>query len=187
MTISQNKMPKVSLLYAQRKIIFHDEVDDDSCYEFMNCINRLLYFDSKLDTHDAIEIMINSPGGSVYHCFTIMSKIEQLIDMGYHIITTNIGMCFSAAFIIFLCGQERRMYRYSRCMYHDISTIAYGKSQEIKEDLKECQELLHMLDRKIIEETSITQNQLDEWKERKTDKYFSAVESLEYNIATVIE
>ena len=188
MTISQlNKVPKVSLLYAQRKIMLHDVIDEDSSFEFMNCVNRLLYFDEKLGEKKPIEIMINSGGGSVYYGFTIMSKIEQLIDMGYHVITTNIGMCFSMAFAIFLCGKERIMYRYARCMYHDISTGIYGKAQEIREDLKECEELVNAIDKKIVEETSLTKKDLDEWKERKIDKYFSAYESLEYNIATKIE
>lgn len=180
-------MPKVSISLSQRKILFCDYVDEDSAFEFMNCVNKLLAFDEKIGIKAPIEIMINSGGGSVYHGFTIMSKIEQLIDMGYYVITTNIGMCFSMAFSIFLCGKERRMYRYARCMYHDISTGIYGKAQEIREDLKECEELSKTIDKRIIEETSLTENDLKEWKERKIDKYFSAYESLELNIATKIE
>lgn len=166
--------------------MFCDDVDDESAFEFMNCINRLLAFDEKMGEKKPIEIMINSCGGSVYHGFTIMSKIEELIDMGYHVITTNIGMCFSMAFDIFLCGSERRVYRYARFMYHDISTGIYGKLQEIKEDLKESEKLIEVSDKKITEVTNIKKEELSGWRERKIDKYFSATESIEYGIAEFI-
>ena len=181
-----NKMPKVSISLSQRKILFCDYVDEDSAFEFMNCVNKLLAFDEKIGIKAPIEIMINSGGGSVYHGFTIMSKIEQLIDMGYHVITTNIGMCFSMAFMIFICGNERRIYRYARCMYHDISTMVYGKLQEIREDLKESDELIGIIDKKVIEVTNLKKEELIGWRERKIDKYFSATESIEYGIADII-
>ena len=181
------KIPKVSISLSQRRIMFCDNIDEDSTFEFMNCINRLLAFDNKIGERKPVEIMINSCGGSVYHGFTIMSKIEELIDMGYHIITTNIGMCFSMAFMIFICGSERRIYRYARCMYHDISTMISGKLQEIKEDVKESEELIDVIDRKIVDATNLKKEQLLGWRERKIDKYFSAIDSVKYNIANIIE
>lgn len=180
------KTPKVSISLSQRKIMFCDVVDEDSTFEFMNCINKLLAFDEKMGDKKPVEIMINSCGGSVYHGLTIMSKIEELIDMGYHIITTNIGMCFSMAFMIFICGNERRIYRYARCMYHDISTMVYGKLQEIREDLKESDELIGIIDKKVVEVTNLKKEELIGWRERKIDKYFSATESIEYGIADII-
>ena len=179
---SIKRLPKVTCSFSQRKIIFYDDVDEESAFEFINFINKILFLDERLGTQEPIEIMISSYGGSVYSGLTIISKIEQLIDMGYNIITTNIGTCFSMGFAIFIAGKERRCYKYARFMYHDILTSPYGKVQEIKEDIKECENLLEYIDGIIVKNTNLKQDELLYWRERKLDKYFSLDEAVESGI-----
>lgn len=179
--------PKVSLSLTQRKIMLCDIIDDESTYEFLSCVDKILEFDRKMNSQQPIEICINSGGGSVYHGFTIISKIEILKDMGYEVITTNIGMCFSMALFISLCGTKRKSYRFSRYMYHDISTVVYGKAQEIKEDLVECESLRKMGNDLIFKYSNIKEKDITNWIERKLDKYFSAEEALQLKICDIIE
>ena len=179
---SIKKLPKVSCSFSQRRIIFYDDIDEESAFEFINFINKIQFLDERLKTKEPIEIMISSYGGSVYSGFTIISTIEQLIDMGYNVITTNIGTCFSMGFAIFVAGKERRCYKYGRFMYHDILTAPQGKVQEIKEDIVECEKLLNYIDSIIVKNTNLEQDQLLYWRERKLDKYFSLDEAIENGI-----
>lgn len=186
MSLKTTKPPKVSMSFQQRRIMLCDDINDDSSFEFVNCINRFLYLDKILDTKEPIEIMIDSFGGSVYDGFTIMSKIEELIDLGYEVTTINIGSCFSMGFVIFLCGKIRKSSRYSRFMYHDISSYSEGKLSMIKDDVKELESLIYIINKKVLSCTSLTQKDLDDWRDRKVDKFFSATEALSLNICESI-
>lgn len=64
-----------------------------------------------------IDIMINSPGGSVYDAMAIfgaMMKIKAKVN------THNLGLAASAAGILFVAGRNRTMCDYAVVMVHDV-------------------------------------------------------------------
>lgn len=177
---------KSSLAINQRKIFLYDEVEENSIFECIYYLNKLMYIDNVYEEKNPIEILINSNGGSVYDCLTLVSLIEQMKDMGYKIITTNIGRAFSAGFILSIVGSERRSYRFSSYMTHDISTFMCGKLQDIKEDTKETERLRNLINEIIVRYTKIPLKDLEKWQERKLDKYFDAKEALKLGITDMV-
>lgn len=177
---------KFSLAINQRKIFLYDEVGESSIFECIYYLNKLMYVDSMYGTKEPIEILINTNGGGVYDCLTLVSLIEHMKDIGYKIITTNIGKAFSAGFILSIIGSERKAYRFSSYMTHNISTFMYGQLQEIKEDSEEMERLKQSLNKIISKYTKITLKDLEKWQERKINKYFNSEEALKYGITDVI-
>lgn len=184
LTISKTgNPPKVSMQYQQRKIFLYDDIDEESSFEFINCVNKLCFLDDKIGKREPIEILINSGGGIVYYGLTIISTIEQLKDMGYNVITTNMGICASMAFVISICGSKRYSYKYSTYMYHDISSSTYGKLQSMKEDIQDLCKMKEIVDNIVIKYTDIKLEDINNWCERKIDKYFYIPEALELKIS----
>lgn len=177
---------KATMALSQRKIFLYDGIDEDSIFECIYYLYRIIDIDKRLEEKQPIYIMINSNGGNVYDCLTLISLIEKMKEDGYKIITVNMGRAFSAGFIISIVGSDRLAYRYSDYMVHDISTLSYGKLQSIKEDMEETERLRHKLYSIIIKYTNITQEELEEWHTKKIDKFFNSEEALKLNIVNKI-
>lgn len=173
--------------YQSRKIYFCDEINEESTFKFVNFIDRFLSMDEKIGCKEPIEIHINSVGGMVYYGLTIISTIERMKSLGYKIITYNIGLCASMAFPISLCGSERRTYEYSRYMYHDISCGFFGKLKQTEDDIIETRNLREEIDNIVIKYSKIKIEDIEDWRDRKLDKFFSSKLALELGIADVVE
>lgn len=175
-----------SMAINQRKIFINENITEDSVFKYMYYLNKIVYMDKDCDTKKPIELCINTNGGSVYDCFTLISYLEQLKDEGYNIITTNIGRAFSAGFLISIVGTERRAYRYARYMYHEISSGIYGKYHTMQEDLIECKILLNTAMDLIKKYTDINIKDLERINECKIDKFYSAEELKELKGVDII-
>lgn len=106
---------------------------------------ELLYLDTL--GKDAIEIYINSPGGSVFDGFSIASAI---LNAKTPIITNNIGIAGSIAGVIFMCGKQRIMADYALFMMHNVS----GPNAKAKSDLNNSISLL------LSKNSSLSQDQV---------------------------
>lgn len=168
-----------SLAVSQRKLYINETITDESVFKYIYYLNKIVSIDKKNNSKEPIEIYINSNGGSVYDGLALISHIEFLKEQGYKIITINMGKAFSMAFLISLVGSERKAYRYSRYMYHEISGGIIGKYHEMLEDLNECAVLSDIVMDIVIKYSNITKEELKDIGERKQDKYFSAKELLD--------
>ena len=180
------KLPRVSLLYSQRKIVLYDDIDEDSAFEFTNCVNILIYLDNKLGEKKPIEILINSGGGLIYSGITIISLIEQLKKQGYEVTTVNTGICASMAFVISICGSKRCMYENAVYMYHDASSGTFGKLENMKDDVRDMQKLRDTLDEIVLRYTNVSKENIQEWHDRKFDRYFYKDEALSLKICDFV-
>jgi len=171
---------KFSLAVNQRKILLYDEVSEDSVTEVIYYLNKIRDIDNKLNKEkEPIEIQINTNGGFVADGLALVSLIESMKSEGYKIITTNIGKAYSMGFILAICGSERRAYRYSHYMYHDISYGAYGKHNDVV-DAIECSEYFRGVIKEIIlKYTAMTPEQIDEYNSTRKDRFFTPNEVLE--------
>ena len=177
---------EISLVLNQRKIFFTEEVDGDSVFKCMYYLHRLRDLDKKTNTKDPIEIYINSPGGSLYDGLGLIGLIEQMKAEGYKIVTINIGIAASFAFLLLVCGSERKSYKYARAMYHDASSGMYGKFQDLVDHMEEMEVARDNYTEIIMQYTNLTMEQLTEWNEKKKDKWFSAQEMMEIQGVDVI-
>lgn len=174
--IPQNNLKtqmKISLALNSRKISLVDDIEEDSIYECIYFLNKLKRLDNITKTKEPIEILVNTYGGAVEEGLVLVSLIEQMKDEGYKIITTNIGKAYSMGFIISICGSERRAYRYSRYMYHDVALGCYGKYQECKQRLEETDILRSYIKEIVCKYTSISEKDIEEINSRKDDIYYT--------------
>jgi len=102
-----------------------------------------------LDTmnKESIEIMINSPGGSVFDGFNIASAI---INAKTKIITNNVGIAGSIAGVIFMSSKNRIMSDYALLMMHNTS----GGNEKARTELNNSISLL------LSKNSSLSQDQV---------------------------
>ena len=166
-----------------RKIYVNDVITQELIDELLYYLYSLVDLDNDAGTKKPIEILLNTDGGSVEAGNTLIGYIEYLKRIGYEITTTNAGKAYSMGFAIALCGTKRRCYPHARYMFHDIAFGTVGKVKEIEENVEDAKALRDDQDNTIIlKYSNLTKEELDGWRDRKIDKYFSADEALKYKI-----
>ena len=166
-----------------RKIYVNDVITQELIDELLYYLYSLVDLDNDAGTKKPIEILLNTDGGSVEAGNTLIGHIEYLKHIGYEITTTNAGKAYSMGFAIALCGTKRRCYPHARYMFHDIAFGTVGKVKEIEENIEDAKALRDDQDNTIIlKYSNLTKEELDGWRDRKIDKYFSADEALKYKI-----
>lgn len=175
---------KLSAALNKRKIYFNEDVNRDSVFKAVYLLDRIVELDRKENKvgKEDIEIVLNCEGGIIYFGNSLISKIFQLRNMGYNVITTvdSIAMSMGAMFLI--CGSERRAVKYSTIMFHSPSSVTWGRLQDMEEDMEETKRLWDVMKRIIIENTDITDDKLEEIKLRKYDWYLDAETALSLNV-----
>lgn len=176
----------------ERTLILNDYVDVESIYKISYYMDRIKKQDDSKDLPKEdriITIELSSGGGSITDGNFLMGKIEKFKEeYGYKIITRVNGYAYSMAFMIFIMGTEREIYRYSDVMIHDAATgmNGYMKADEIN-DLNEWFKRDWIKTKKIIiEKTKITDEQLEDMKARKLDWFMESDEALKLGVATKI-
>lgn len=177
---------KLSLALNQRKILINEIISDEVSLEVLYYISKIRTHDNLLGTKDPIEIYIDTNGGDAFAGFAIVDMIEQLKNDGYEVVTINMAKSFSAGMIIAISGSIRKAFSRSRYMLHDAASGAIGKARELRESLEET-EIIRDIYFDIIEKyTTITREDIENWIDRKYDKFFSAKELMELKGVDVI-
>lgn len=171
------------LAFQNRKVMLYDDVDDDSIFRCIYTLMRIREYDTKIGSKKPITIYINSCGGTVYDGMSLISLIESMQDDGYEINTVNMGYAMSMGFIISLVGTHKYCYRHSTYMYHDISSFIGGKLAQMKEDIKQTEQLRDMICDFVMSKTKLTREQLDDIHEHKRDVYYTSKQAIELGIA----
>ena len=183
--LSGNNSIKKNLAIYQRKILINQEITNESITEAIYYLYTLMDLDREEGVEKnpkPIDILLNTPGGSVWDGLILVSLIEQMKDMGYTINTTAIGTAASMGFIILITGSNRYSYRHAQFMLHDISTMMGGKVKDLEEsmeDLKKCQKQVFDIIKKY---THIPDEKLKEWIDHKRDMFFYPDEAVELGI-----
>lgn len=128
---------------------------------------------------DPITLLISSPGGSVDLSFAVVSAIEASKTP---VITVAIGRAMSGGFLILLAGHERYAQRYASLMYHELSSGAGGKATEVIEYGTYLEKLQKRISDFVISHSSITEDELEECHQCKTDWYMDAFEALDLGV-----
>lgn len=124
---------------------------------------------------------INTFGGSVYDGLGIYNIIKNLAEK-YKVIAYCRGYIMSMGIPIILAATERYSYADTTFMIHEIATFDWGKLTQIKEDIEETERLGKITSNIITNNTSITQNMLDDWFAHKKDVFISAQQALDYKL-----
>ena len=96
------------------------------------CISQFNIW-SRTDPACDIEIIFNSPGGSVIEGMALYDYFQMLRRAGHKLTTVTYGMAASMAGILLQAGDIRAIGSESYVLIHEISTGAIGKIGEIED------------------------------------------------------
>ncbi len=96
------------------------------------CISQLNIW-SRTDPKCDIEVIFNSPGGSVIDGMALYDYFQALRRKDHKLTTTTFGMAASMAGILLQAGDVRVIGAESYVLIHEISTGAIGKIGEIED------------------------------------------------------
>jgi len=132
-----------------------------------------------------IPVVIDSYGGQAY---SLMGMIGIIQSSKIPVITILLSKAMSCGSILFSFGEERYIAPYSTLMIHDVASLAWGKIEEIKADVKEAKRLnnivYEMFDRNCNQPKGFFKGIVHD--KGHADWYIDAKEAIKLNLATKI-
>lgn len=84
---------------------------------------------------------------------------------------------------IFMAGVKRYIGRNATLMFHDISTNIEGKTGFLHQEVDECKRLREIYKDIIINNSNVSEKQLNQYIDRKSEWYISAKEAIKLKLA----
>lgn len=168
-----------------RNLILCGEISDESVSPLIKSIREINAIDSteedKLSkyTRKPIELIINTPGGSVDSGLALIGAIE-MSKTPIHTIT--LGSAASMGLYVLVSGHKRYAHRFATLMFHDMSAWQYGTLEQTRRRMDEWTRVRDMNDEYLISRTKVTQKMLDPYIERVEEWYIDAQTALKLNI-----
>lgn len=154
----------------------------DSVNSYIQFFNRIDQ-EKKIDVNKRtpIKIYIDSNGGNLEACFTIIDAITMSKTPVW---TINIGKAYSAGFFIFITGHKRFAYPNSSFLFHEGSTGIYQDANKFKNYADFYKQQLERLRAITLKHTQIEPEEYD--KHVKDDWWFNVDEALKYGVTDKI-
>jgi ATP-dependent Clp endopeptidase proteolytic subunit ClpP len=128
-----------------------------------------------------ITLHIRSDGGDV---FAGLSAMDHISASTVPIDTIADGMCASAATFILMGGSKRYIRPSGYLLIHQMYSEAWGKYEEMKDEMKNCEKMMKIIKNIYETRTSIPTKKLNAMMKR--DIYLTATECLKYEIVDEI-
>ena len=113
--------------------MFIESVTDASAKK---CMDQLTLWQRTDSTPEDIEIVFNSPGGSVTAGLALWDNIQAIRAAGHKVTTSTVGMAASMAGILLQAGDIRIMGKESWLLIHQVSFGASGSFGEVEDTTK---------------------------------------------------
>lgn len=136
-TMTRKEQDELAGNKYHRVYVFNDPVYSTSVGQCMTQLNIW----SRTEPGCDIEIVFNSPGGSVIDGMALYDFIQTLRRKGHKITTGTMGMAASMAGILLQAGDVRYIGKESYVLIHEISTGAIGKIGEIEDVVEFCKKM----------------------------------------------
>ncbi len=161
-----------SRLLKNRKILIEGQVSD----QMASIINASLHYLNSVeeDREKLIQMIINSPGGSVSSGLAIYDTMH-FIDAPIN--TIGVGIQMSMGSILLAAGNRRSMTPTSKLMVHQISGAAEGQATDMAVRNSETEKLHEVLKSIYVAHIGLNHKYWDQVMER--DAYFNAEQALE--------
>ena len=141
-------------------------------------VNRSNTLDSPVPN---IYLHIQSFGGSVFSAF---STIDYILNSTSPVHSVVEGCAASAATLMSVVAEKRYINEHSYMLIHQLSSGVWGKYEEIKDDVKNCDRLMKMIKEIYVKYTKIPKKKLEGIL--KHDLWFDAEQCLEYGLVDEI-
>lgn len=146
-------------------IYYYSDVDHKSCLDLNKALqeksDELLAYSLKNGFgRPKIFLHINSYGGYIFSGISSMDTILRLKDW-VDIITIVEGGTASAGTFLSIVGTERWMTRNSFMLIHQLSSCSFGKYRELKDDMKNNDEIMAMIKKIYAKYCEVPTEQID--------------------------
>lgn len=196
-----NDLARLSLAREQRKeqeeqasnkyhhvYVFDSAVGDSSV---SNCIQQLTAW-SRLAPACDIEIVFNSPGGSVIAGLALFDYIQLMRQRRHRITTSTIGYAASMAGILLQAGDVRVMGQQSWLLIHEASFGAGGKIGDVEDTVEWVKRVMKRVVNIFVERCQatdapkkLTRRQIEQRWKRK-DWWISSDEALDFGLIDAV-
>ena len=179
-----NDVDESSMSSAIEKIFQINQSDEEWIRNLYNILNAsCAKFDSSVVEMPHIQVLLSTYGGDVYDGLSLYDAIK---NSNTEVDITCFGKIMSMGIIILLASKNRKAYRNTTFMIHEISSGAIGKLADLEESVDEAKRLNKVLFDIIEKETKITKAQLEEIYNKKQDWFITAEEALKLGLITEI-
>ena len=171
---------------SQNKIYFYSEVSRQDILKFNKNIDalekKILSYAVDFQAEPSnIYLHINSFGGSV---FAGLAAVDYIQKCKVPVHTVIDGCAASAATLMSVVGTHRTMHRHSFMLIHQISSMMWGKYEDLKDDMKNNDLLMKTIKSIYEQHTKIPKRQLN--KILKHDLWWDADTCLKYGLVDEI-
>ena len=168
--------------HVARIYSFNGGVSDSSAN---NCISTLGQWQRE-DPDKPIQVVFNSPGGSVTAGLALYDYIQVIRQNGTKVDTHSIGWAASMGGILLQAGEERSMGDHAYMLIHEITSGAIGNASELEDELKFVKRLQDRLLGILSSRATLTKRQIErKWKRK--DWWLDAQEALEFGFIDSIK
>ncbi len=142
-------------------------------------ISQLLYLNAK--DKKPIHLYISSPGGSVLDGYGIIDTMNLIEAPVY---TYTIGLAASMGALIFLNGTKRYMLPHSELMLHQPLGGVSGQASDIEITANRIIKMKKDINEMIATRCNLNIEEVEKFTDR--DRYFNAIEAINYGLADEI-
>ena len=184
LNLDDNNGDKVSeLALKYRKIFINDEINKDTIFNIIYYLHKIVEQDKDTTDKLPIKFYINTVGGYCSEGFILVDLIEQLKSQGYEIITVVSGTAYSFGLILALMGNKRYCYKHCEYMCHTVQIIPSPSSlPDLKKVVDHSERIESFMNDYIIQNSKITQKDLNDKIGNGDDWFFNAEEALKYGM-----
>ncbi len=145
-------------------------------------INALLKLEQK-DPTEPILMVLDSYGGSVDSMFAIIDTMELV---RCDVATLCLGKAMSAGAAILLSGAKGKRFitPHARVMLHQVSSFAYGKVDDLDNEIEEVKRMQELLVKLIQSKTKLKGKKLKEMLAK--DSYLIAKDAVKFGVVDKI-
>ncbi len=162
----------------QPKVIWVNEFDDESAKQFATDMHQ-----AHLTGQPIIPVVIDSYGGEVY---SLLSMIAEINAAELPVATIVKGKAMSCGSFLAACGTSGHRYCDPEATYmvHEVSSMAWGKVEEVKADAAETNRLNKRLFRILAEKCDQSATYFLDLVHEKNhaDWYLSASQARKHNL-----
>lgn len=167
------------------RVITLGEINSESANEVIRAIYEINMedYDVKSENREFIQLILNSPGGDVYDGFAIVDAIQH---SGTPIQATILGRAMSMGLVIAAVCHYRVSGPNARFMYHEGVYGVEGSGRVHKNEFVEYELMEKKYDTILIENSKLSEEQLEQEKQKAKEWYFGAIEAKELGIVDSI-
>ena len=180
---SDSKEEKEVTLHDKGYYLLMEDIHDESCAK---AIDFILWHNLQPSRVPAIQLMINSRGGSVTAC---MALIDIMKGSKIPVYTVGLGLVSSCGLLLFMSGKKghRMLTPNTSILSHQFSWSTEGKEHELFATVREFELMSKRLISHYRKCTGLTEKQVREVLLPPSDRWLTSEEAVEFGIADTIK